>query len=159
MNTFSRAAALTVVVVGVSGILFLAQGTDPILGTWELNSAKSKYSPGPPPKSETRTYVAAGQDVKVTAKAIGSDGKPISAEWTMSYDGKERPMTGNPDADTLSLQGVDPYKVEFTLKKAGRVVITGTRTISTDGKTMTLTAKGINAAGQTMNEVQAFQKR
>ena len=41
MNTVSRAAALTVVIVGLSGILFLAQGTDPILGTWELNVAKS----------------------------------------------------------------------------------------------------------------------
>ena len=61
----------------------------------------------------------------MTAKAIGSDGKPTSAEWTMSYDGKERRMTGNPDADTLSLQGADPHKVEFTLKKAGKVVITG----------------------------------
>ena len=38
-------------------------------------------------------------------------------------------MAGNPDADTLSIQG-DPYKTNFTLKKAGKVVITGTRTIS-----------------------------
>ncbi len=158
MNTFSRAAALTVMLVGSSGIPFLAQAPDPIIGTWDLNVAQSKYSPGPAPKSETRTYVAAGPDVKVTAKGIGSDGKPSSAEWTMSYDGKERPMAGNPDADTLSIQG-DPYKTNFTLKKAGKVVITGTRTISKDGKTMTLTAKGINAAGQTVDEVEVFEKR
>ena len=158
MNTFLRAAALTVVIMGSSGIPFLAQAPDPLLGTWDLNVAQSKYTPGPAPKSETRTYVATGQDVKATAKTIGSDGKPTSAEWTMSYDGKDRPITGNPDADTLSIQG-EPHRTTFTLKKAGKVVITGTRTISKDGKTMTLTAKGVNAAGQTIDEVEVFEKR
>ena len=41
----------------------------------------------------------------------------------MSYDGKDRPITGNPDADTLSIQG-EPYRTKFTLKKARKVVIT-----------------------------------
>lgn len=135
-------------IVALSGVQFLAQGTDPILGTWELNVAKSKYSPGPPPRSQTRTYILAGDAVKATVKGIGSDGKPTSAEWTMSYDGLDRPLNGNPNADTVSLRRVDPYKVEFTLKRAGKVVITGTRTISKDGKTMPLVASGITAAGQ-----------
>lgn len=50
--------------------------TDSFLGTWTLNVAKSKYSPGPPPKAQTSTYEAAGQGVKVTAKGTGADGKP-----------------------------------------------------------------------------------
>ena len=36
----------------------------PLVGTWELNVAKSKYSPGPAAKSETRTYFVVGQDIK-----------------------------------------------------------------------------------------------
>jgi hypothetical protein len=158
-RVFSPAVALGLVIVALSGGQFLAQGTDPILGTWELNVAQSKYSPGPPLKSQTRTYILAGDAIKATVKGIGSDGKPTSAEWTMSYDGQDRPLNGNPNADTVSLRRIDPYKVEFTLKRAGKVVITGTRTISKDGKTMTLAASGITAAGQNLNEVEVFEKR
>ena len=43
----------------------LAQATDPVVGTWELNLAKSAFTPGPAPKSETRTYEASGSDFKL----------------------------------------------------------------------------------------------
>ena len=49
--------------------------------------------------------------------------------------------------------------VEFTQKRAGKVVITGTRTISPDGKVMTITSKGTNALGQTIDDVEVFEKR
>ena len=39
---------------------------------------------------------------------------------------------GNPDADTLMVKRLDSFTVEFTEKKAGKVVITGTRVISKD---------------------------
>src|SRR5439155_10622788 len=132
----------------LSGIRSFSQATDPIVGTWVLNIAKSRYAPGPAPKSETRTYVVAGPDIKATSKGTDSDGKPTTAEWTVNYDGRDRPQTGNPDADTLSLKRIDAHTTEFMQKKAGKVVITGTRTISKDGKTMTITTKGTNAKGQ-----------
>ena len=159
MQTLLRATTLGAVIVALSGIQLAAQGADPLVGTWELNVAKSKYSPGPAPKSETRTYVVAGPDIKATSKGIDSDGKPTSAEWTINYDGKDRPQTGNPDADMLSLKRIDSHTAEFTQKKAGKVVITGTRTISKDGKTMTLTTKGTDARGQTINDVEVFEKQ
>ena len=159
MHTLLRASVLAALIVALSGIHAFSQGADPIVGTWVLNIAKSKYNPGPAPKSETRTYVVAGPDIKATSKGIDSDGKPTTAEWTINYDGKDRPQTGNPDADTLSLKRIDPNTTEFTQKKGGKVVITGTRTISKDGKTMTITAKGANAKGQTINDVEVFEKR
>ena len=45
-----------------------AQSKDPFVGTWTLNVAKSKYSPGPVPKSITSTYEAAGKGYKVAVK-------------------------------------------------------------------------------------------
>ena len=136
-----------------------AQSADPVVGTWVLNVAKSKFSPGPALKSESRTYTMVGQEIKATSKGVGGDGKPTTGEWTIVYDGKDRPQTGNPDADTLSLKRVDAFTTEFTQKKAGKVVITGTRTISRDGKVMTITTKGTNAKGQAINEVEIFEKR
>jgi hypothetical protein len=159
MQKFLRGVALGIVVSILSGVQLPAQGTDPLVGTWELNVAKSKYSPGPTPKSETRTYVVSGQDIKATVKGVDSAGKPTAGEFTINYDGKDRPQTGNPNADTLSLKRVDAFTTEFTQKRAGKVVLTGTRIISRDGKVMTITTKGTNAAGQPINDVQVFEKR
>jgi len=151
------------VVLGTFVALFAihpsAQGTDPIVGSWNLNVAKSTFSPGPAPKSEARTYVAAGQEVKATSKGVDSDGKPTSAEWTIVYDSKDRPMTGDPDADSLSLKRIDAHHAEFTEKKAGKVVITGTRVISPDDKVLTITSKGTNAKGQSINNVLVFERK
>jgi len=159
MYAYFRAAVLASVVVGVSGVQVLAQAADPIVGTWVLNVAKSKYTPGPGPNSETRTYVAAGAEIKATSKGVDADGKPTSGAWTITYDGKDRPMTGNADADTLSLKRIDASTTEVTQKRGGKVVIAGTRTISKDGKVMTITTKGTNAKGQALNDVEVFEKR
>ncbi len=159
MQTFLRGVALGIGVLVLSGGQLPAQATDPLVGTWELNLAKSKFGPGRAPESETRTYVVSGQDVKATTKGVDSAGKPTAAEFIVNYDGKDRPVTGSPDAEMLSLKRVDAFTTEFTQKRAGKVVITGTRIISRDGKVMTITTKGTNAAGQTINDVAVFEKR
>ena len=159
MKNLVRATALVVIVIAASAVQLTAQGADPVLGTWELNVAKSKYSPGPGPKSETRTYVAAGQEIKASSKGIDGTGKATEVSWTLTYDGKDRPETGNPDADTLAVKRVNASTTEFTQKRAGKVVISGTRTISHDGKVMTIKTKGTNAGGQTINNVEVFEKR
>ena len=76
----------------------------------------------------------------------------------MVYDGKDRPQTGDPNADSLSLKKIDDHHAEFTAKKAGKVVNTGTRSISSDGKTMTITTNTITPKG-TLTDVQIFEKR
>lgn len=172
-----------VTALGISLALFggrlSAQRPDPVLGTWVLNVAKSTFSPGPPPKSESRTYMMADQEtkitfkgvseprtyrlvrqeIKVTSEGVDADGKPTTREWTMAYDGHDRPLTGDPDADTISLRRIDGFTTEVIQKKDGKIVITGTRAISKDGTVMTVTAKGINARGQTINNVLVFEKQ
>ena len=156
--TFLRATAF-VIVLGLFAVPLVAQGTDPMVGTWELNVAKSTYSPGPAPRSQSRTYVVAGQDVKATSKGVDATGKPTVSEWTVNYDGKDRPITGNPNADALSFKRIDAYTAESTQKRAGKVVLSATRTISKDGKVMTITTKGTDAKGQAVSNVEVFEKR
>jgi hypothetical protein len=136
-----------------------AQSRDPVAGTWVLNLAKSTYSPGPAPKSLTRTYVATKKGYTYTAKGVGADGKATLVTYTASYDGKDHKMTGNPDADMISVKKIDATSTEATLKKHGKVMSTSTRTISADGKVLTSTAKGTNAKGQTVNNVLVFDKK
>ena len=47
----------------------LAQG-DPAVGTWKLNVAKSRYSPGPAPKSNVITIAAAGDTLKISSQGV-----------------------------------------------------------------------------------------
>ena len=158
MRTMLCTLPIAVLVLTPPGVRLAAQ-SDPLIGTWVLNVAKSTYNPGPAPKSETRTYVMAGQDIKASSKVVDADGKPISSEWTVNYDGKDHPMTGVADADSLSIKRVDAFNYEFTQKKAGKVVSTGTRVISKDGKLLTITTKGTNAKGQAFVDVTVYEKR
>jgi hypothetical protein len=159
MHRLLRATALVMIVIATSVVELPAQGDDPVIGTWELNVAKSKYTPGPAPKSETRTYVVAGREIKVSSKGVDGAGKPTAQSWNLNYDGKDRPQTGSSDADTLSVKRVNAHAVEFTQKRDGKVVITGTRMISPDGKVMTITSKGTNRGGQTVDNVEVYEKR
>lgn len=164
MKTFKMALGVggfvAVLVVSLLAISLpaLAQGS-PFAGTWVLNVAKSKFSPGPPPKAQTSTYEAAGQGVKVTVKGTGADGKPIAMEYTANYDGKDYPVKGNSDYDATALKSIDANTVEFTRKKAGKVVQTGTNVVSKDGKTRTVTTKGTNAQGQQISSVAVYEKQ
>ena len=134
-------------------------GADASVGKWKLNLAKSKYDPGPPPKSATRTHEAQGEGLKVTAEGVNAEGKPISQSYTVHYDGKDYPVTGSADYDTIAGKRLDAYTVEGTVKKAGKAVGTFKRTVSKDGKVMTITATGTNAKGQPFKNVLVYEKQ
>jgi hypothetical protein len=137
--------------------------TDPILGTWQVNLAKSKYGEEPRPKSHTRTYVLAGDQIKATSKTVGADGKVVNGAWSFSanYDGKETSMSGFDEGDSLTIKRVDSNTFAVTQKKAGKIVSTGTRVMSSDGKTMTITYhyNADSPKGKAYTIVEVFDKR
>lgn len=137
----------------------VAAQSDPHVGTWILNVAKSNYTPGPGPKAQTSVYAAAGEGLKVTTTGTSADGKPTKAEFTIVFDGKDHPATGNPDWDAVSSKRVDSHTIEFTRKKDGKVVQTATSVVSKDGKTRTITATGVNAQGQKTKTVGVYEKK
>lgn len=132
--------------------------TDPSVGTWKLNVEKSKYSPGPAPKSSMVTIEAAGEETKVTVKGVGADGTPTNLSYSYKLDGKDYPVTGSQDYDTVALKR-NGMTVEGVRKKGDKQVQTYSRVVSKDGKTMTVTTKGTNASGQTINNVAVYEKQ
>jgi hypothetical protein len=78
--------------IGLVTVLWLvaaqpaAQSADPFVGTWRLNVAKSKYTPGPIPKSVTSTYEPAGKGDKVSVRNEPASGAltntPTRQNWT-----------------------------------------------------------------------------
>ncbi|PYN57593.1 MAG: hypothetical protein DMD92_13960 [Candidatus Rokuibacteriota bacterium] len=129
------------------------------MGTWKLNVAKSKYSPGPAPRSVTLKVEPSGQGEKVTAEFVNADGTRTTSQYTANFDGKDRPLTGSAVADTVSLKRIDARTTDRTDKKGGKVVQTLKRVVSQNGKTMTVTVKGTNAQGQAVNNVVVFDKQ
>src|SRR5207247_9488199 len=85
----------------------LAQ-SDPAVGTWKLNLSKSKYTPGPLPKSNTVTITSAPNGgFHVMAKGEDAAGKPTSIDYTASADGKDMPVKGAPAYDTTAMKRVE----------------------------------------------------
>jgi hypothetical protein len=144
----------------VSDVL-LAQN-NPFIGTWKQNIAKSKYSPGPAPQSQTQTYEAQSNGVKFSSEGTAADGSRMAWSYTANYDGKDNPIsgTGAPNgADTIALKRINPNATDATFKKAGKVVGTGRDVVSKDGKVRTITAKGTDANGKAASRVIVLDKQ
>jgi hypothetical protein len=152
--------AVLAIVSATSGVAIAeAAAPDPVIGTWQLNVSKSTFTPGPAFKSQVRTYSQSGQSIAVVIKTVHADGKETTTQVTYQLDGKDYPVTGNPDADSNSVKQVDSNTAKFTLKKAGKVVSTGTRTVSKDGKTLTVKSKGTSAKGEKFDDVLVLDKQ
>jgi hypothetical protein len=132
---------------------------DPALGTWKLNVAKSKYSPGPAPKSAAITYEEVADGIKRTGESVDAEGKTTSFMYTAKYDGKEYPVSGSDDFDTIVLKRINDNTTEATLKKSGKVVSTARRVVSKDGKMLTLTISGTNAKCEKMRNTAVYEKQ
>jgi hypothetical protein len=160
MNRFLQTLTLGFVfALGAAMVAAGADRPDPAIGTWVLNVDKSKFHDSTAPKSTTRTYSAgaAGTDMKVTG--VAADGTTISQTATLTYDGKDCAITGNPAFDTLSLTKINGTTVKSELKKDGKVVGHSTRTISGKGRVLTLSTALKTAKGGTTHDVAVFDKQ
>ena len=146
------AAASAVVLAG-------SPASDPVIGTWELDAAKSTFNAGPELKRETRTYSQAESGITLVMKSVDADGKEATGRMTYQMDGKDYPVKGNPNVDSISAQQVDSHSARFTLKKGGKPVGSSTRTVSKDGKTLRTTMKMSTVSGEKIDTVLVFNKQ
>ena len=151
------------VLVGIAALIAApaasSQTTEPVMGTWKLDVAKSTYKPGPPPKSSTLTIEPAGKGLKVAIDAVNADGTPLKWGFTTMRDGKEEaPVTGNPMFDVVTSTRASETAGTNVYKKGGKVVMTTKLSISSDGKVMTLTTTGTDPKGQAINNVSIYTK-
>jgi hypothetical protein len=128
-------------------------------GTWTLNLDKSKFVPGPSPKSQTRTYADTADGTALTFTGVAADGSAVSGQSTFKYDGKDYPITGSADYDTLSLKRINHRSVKSLQKKDGKVVGRTIRTISAHGKVLTLNSRGKSANGTSYHNIAVYDKQ
>jgi len=137
----------------------VASEADPVVGTWQLDAAKSTFTNSPAAKSQTRTYSQSGGSITLVMKTVGADGKESTVQTTYQLDGKDYPVTGAQDYDSLSGKQVNPRTASFTLKKGGKAVATTTRTVSKDGKHLTSKMSSTTATGEKSESVMQFDKQ
>ncbi len=152
----ARTMALTVALCLVAGAVCFA--SDANMGTWKLNEAKSKLAAGAA-KNHTVVYEAAGDKVKVTVDGVDGTGKPAHNEWTGNFDGKDYPVTGDPSSDMRSYKRVDDRTLEMTIKKDGKVTMTGRIAVSTDGKSRTVKTSGTDSMGMKVENTGVYDKQ
>jgi hypothetical protein len=132
-----------------SGSAALAAGpdTDPIIGTWKLNLAKSTFAGIPAYKSQIRIYSRSAQDVTLKMTTVSAAGKESTTRATYKLNGKDYPSMGNSDFDSLAGVQIDTSTAEFTLKKAGKQIGKIRRAVSNDGQILTINYVITNADG------------
>ena len=155
MRTFLSKALLALT------ITVAALGADNTVGTWKLNTEKSKYNPAPMPvKSLNVTRESSDGGVKVTTTGEQADGTAINSSYTAKYDGKDVQTTGNLPYDTISLKQVNANTLTDARKKTGGPYQATSRiVVSNGGKTMTTTTKGTNAEGKAFTNTFVFDKQ
>jgi hypothetical protein len=133
--------------------------SDPWLGTWHLNLAKSKFSPGPPPRSLTHTLQGEGETRKFIGVSVNAAGNPGRAEFMHIYDGMPHPSIGAANFDATAYTRVDANTIILSRLKAGKLVLVETVVVSPDGKTWTATRTGIDANGRSIHDIAVYDKQ
>ncbi len=129
------------------------------LGAWKLDVAKSKFVPGPGPKSQTLKFEATKDGIKLTVDRVSAEGKATHGGYVSKFDGKDVPVEGNPDADMVSPKRIDDNSYENIWKKGGKATITAKAVVSKDGKTLTVTQTGTDSQGRTVNSTAVYKKQ
>lgn len=133
--------------------------TDPVVGTWKLNLAKSTFAGIPAYKSQVRTYSQSARGFTLKMTTVSAKGKETTTQSTYKLNGRDYPSMGNPDFDSLSGMQIDSNTVEFTLKKSGKEVGKIRREVSKDGLILTINYVITNADGIQTAALTVFDKQ
>src|SRR5437762_10456216 len=131
---------------------------NPQMGTWKLNEAKSKITPGTMKNTHVVYSSMLGQ-VKIKSDGIDPSGKSIHVEWSGKFDGKDYPVAGDPNSDTRSYTKVNERTLTTANKKSGKVTVTGQIVVSADGKSRTVTLVGTTPKGKKFKNVAVYDKQ
>ena len=126
---------LLLVILSFSASILAADS--PFSGTWKFNPSKGHPIP-PIPKSVVAHVEADAENFKFSQEGVDDKDQSFKSSYEAKFDGKEYPITGDPDSDSVSLQRVNEREIKFTIKEAGTVVSKLDVVVSKDGQTTTV---------------------
>jgi hypothetical protein len=154
MKTRAIVLLIAVCFLGVSACF----AQNPFMGTWKLNDAKSKLPPGAA-KINKVVYETEGIDFKVTTDGVDGSGNPMHSEWTGKFDGKDYPVKDDPNQDSRSYTRKGIHELDFQVKKGTKVTTSGRIVASDDGKSRTVTTRGIDAQGKKYKSMAVYDQQ
>jgi hypothetical protein len=141
-----------------------------IVGTWQLNVAASRL-PGPPPRMHIRRYSLLDDGTLVgLAVFVDPRGNPGFLQFAAKADGKDYPeydsqllavfqAGGVTSKRTYSETPIDSHTVEWADKLDGRVIASGKKWVSTDGRTLSFTQRFKNDNGEELEFLFVFDRQ
>ena len=137
---------------------FSLAGPDAWIGTWKLNEAKSKFSPGAVKNTKVVYSLQEKDMIQILTEGVDKDGKPTRSVWTGKFDERDYLVSLDPAVDTRSYKQIDANTLEFVATKETHVIATGRVVLSADGKTRTVTTTGTDAGGQKFENIAVYDK-
>ena len=132
------------------------QDQEPVLGAWELDLARSTFTPGPPPRGEIRSYQEEHEGIKGIILTTNADGSKTRMEYVSSFNDLTAVVSGSSQTDAIRLRKVDPYTAEGRLSFNGQLVGQTRRVVSPDGQTLTITLE--RTAPARVHNVEVFKR-
>ena len=158
----TRTLCVVVAVLGLTSVVALGQAKSDLkmlAGTWKLNVAKSKFTPGPAPKSQTLTWKPTATGFSFTNDVIDAQGQTTHNEQNGTFDGTPYAVKFAKFNGMRTTKWIDAFTFEGVDTIDGKVMASRTSVISKDGKMLTITSKGTNAQGQPTNNATVYEKQ
>ena len=153
IHRLTRVVVTAVVVGTLADPHIAAQNAPLIVGTWKLNTGQSHLPPIPAGYSEVRQYTMRADGYLVGLLVTSTPRVYHYLQFTAKSDGKDYPeysdavvadmiASGKPTPRSYAERVIDQYVTEWTDKVDGKVTASGRKTISKDGRTLTITVDG-----------------
>jgi hypothetical protein len=133
--------------------------SDPFVGTWQLNLAKSEYKTVRPPKAQTLIVQGEGQNRTATVTRVDEAGNSLTRVFKFIHDSQPHPVIGDSGSDAITYTRFDDNTVIWIGTKGGQAVAMGTDTLSRDGKMFTITVIRFDVNGRPINNISVFDKQ
>jgi hypothetical protein len=150
---------LPILIVATLGICAASAAADPFTGTWRMDLRKSKYPAGGLPRSMVIEIQAEGDGIRYRSDTVDAYGRTTKAEYVAGYDGREAVVKGTVGLLLpVSLKRLNPYTVEASYLRGGQIVATSRRTVSKDGRVMTIITTSIDKDGKNVTNTGVYEK-
>ncbi len=144
MTTSARKFLIFATVLLVSLPMLAAPSTDPLSGTWKLDSAASTWSNGQAPKNVNLTVTVkfavdpgtGGETFKYHFANVTDKSHPVEATLTVPIDGKPHAIADSQRFNQMSIRRLGPGQLEVLEMKDGDVILGAWWSLSPDGKQM-----------------------
>ena len=154
-----KKAMLVLAVFALAGSLWAA---DPIIGTWKLNIAKSKFAPSTQAAMKEGTHVVrelGADQFELTETQTRTDSSSTSYRFTWPQKGGVLKSEILAEGTSSIVTIIEPGEWYTTNLRNGKQVSTLHTVISKDGKTMRVTTKATDAQGKPYEVLRVLEKQ